>query len=155
MEPWAIVMLVWWYHQIISGFLVNGNLHELSRLSASFKDDNEEKSGAVYTIPKIYFLAEETPGKPQLGDRLMKAVLPVISLIGVPSLQMTSVGFKGARKRKMKGWAKREIQRSSWVYLLIVRNGYVKNRFRCTNRICMRNFIVCTIYLILIHTDQI
>ena len=37
-------------------------------------------------------MAEENPGKPQLGDRLMKAVRPVIASNGVIFLQITPVG---------------------------------------------------------------
>ena len=41
------------------------------------KDDNEMKPGAVHRSG-IYLTADENTGKPQLGDRLMKAVRPVI-----------------------------------------------------------------------------
>jgi hypothetical protein len=52
-----------------------------SRLSASDKSDNE----------MICPIAEETPGKSHLGDRLMKAMRPVIVSNWVPCLQMRSV----------------------------------------------------------------
>ena len=35
--------------------------------------------GAVHRFPGIYLTAEENPGKPQFGDRLMKAVRLVIA----------------------------------------------------------------------------
>ena len=40
----------------------------------------------------IYFTTEENPEKPQLGDRLIKAVRPVIASNGIPFIQMGSVG---------------------------------------------------------------
>ena len=40
--------------------------------------------GAVDRSLGIYLTAEENPGKPQLGDRLMKAVRPVIDSNGGP-----------------------------------------------------------------------
>ena len=36
------------------------------------KGDNEMILGTVHRSPSIYLTAEENPGKPQLGDRLMK-----------------------------------------------------------------------------------
>ena len=39
---------------------------------ANDKDDNETIQGAVRRSPGIYLTDEEIPGKPQLGDRLMK-----------------------------------------------------------------------------------
>ena len=41
----------------------------------------------------IYLTAEENPGKLQLGDRLVKAVRPVIASNGVPCLQMKSLEY--------------------------------------------------------------
>ena len=51
--------------------------------------DNEMISAAVHRYPGICLTAAENPGKPQLGDRLISAVLPVIASNGVPYLQMT------------------------------------------------------------------
>ena len=45
-----------------------------SCLSVNDKGDNEIKLGTVLINPGIYLMTEENPGKPQLGDRLMKAV---------------------------------------------------------------------------------
>ena len=73
------------------GFLANGHLPLVSRRSAC-KDDDEMKPCYVHRSPGIYLMTEENPGKPQLGDRLMKAVRPVIASNGVLFLQMTSVG---------------------------------------------------------------
>ena len=41
------------------------------------------KLGAVHRFPGIYLTTEENPGKPQLGDGLMKAVRVVIASNGV------------------------------------------------------------------------
>jgi hypothetical protein len=46
----------------------------VSRLLADDKGDNEMVPGTVHRSPGIYFMAEEGPGKPQLGDRRTKAV---------------------------------------------------------------------------------
>ena len=46
--------------------------------------------GDVHILSDIYLMAEENPGKPQLGDHLIKAVQPVIASNGVPYLQMIS-----------------------------------------------------------------
>ena len=48
--------------------------------------------GAVHTSPGIYLKAEGNPGKPQLGDKSMKAMRPFIYSNGIPYLQMRSVG---------------------------------------------------------------
>ena len=56
------------------------------------KSDEEMEPGTVHRFLGIYFKAMEILGKPQLGDSLLKAVLPVIASNGVPYLQMTSVG---------------------------------------------------------------
>ena len=47
--------------------------------------------GAVHRSLDIYLMTEENPGKPQLGDRLMKLVRSAIPSIGEPYFQMTSV----------------------------------------------------------------
>ena len=47
------------------------------RLSANYKGDNAMIPEAVPRSPGIYFMTEENPEKPQLGDRLMKAVRPL------------------------------------------------------------------------------
>ena len=38
------------------------------------KGDNEMIPGALHRSPGIFFMAEETPGEPQLGDSLMKGL---------------------------------------------------------------------------------
>ena len=51
--------LVWWCHQILSGFLAKGHLPRVSFplcLSANYRDDNDMIPGAV----------RKKPGKPQL-----------------------------------------------------------------------------------------
>jgi hypothetical protein len=57
--------------------------------------------GDSYRSPGL--TAEENPGKPQLKDRLMKAVPPVMSLNGVPYLQMRSVGSHSTSGREKEG----------------------------------------------------
>ena len=42
---------------------------------------------AVHRYPRFNLTAEETPGKSQLGDRLMKVMRPVNSSNGIPYLQ--------------------------------------------------------------------
>ena len=42
------------------------------------KGDTELKLGAARRSPGIYLMTEENSQKPQLGDRLMKTVLPII-----------------------------------------------------------------------------
>jgi hypothetical protein len=64
--------LVWGSHQLLSGFLANGNLPRLSRqsrLSANHKGDNEIIPGAVHRPPSICLKAEKNPEKHRLGDR--------------------------------------------------------------------------------------
>ena len=46
---------------------------------ANDKGDNEMIPKAVFRSPVIYLTAEETPRKPQLGERRMKAVRSVVS----------------------------------------------------------------------------
>ena len=68
-------------HQFLSGFLAKTQLSRVSRLSDNYKGDNEIQ-GAVHTFPSSFLKAEENPTKPQLGDRMMKAVRPVIASNG-------------------------------------------------------------------------
>ena len=49
-----------------------------AHLSAD-KGDGTMIPGTVHRFPGIYLTAEENPGKPQFGDRLMKAVRLVIA----------------------------------------------------------------------------
>ena len=56
--------------------------------------------------PGIYLTAEENPGKPRLGDSLLKAVQPVIGSNGVLYLQMSFVG-----SHSMSGKEKEEKER--------------------------------------------
>ena len=50
----------------------------------------------MYRYPGIYLKAKENPGKPQLGNRLMKAVVSN----GVVYLQMKSVGSHSTSGRE-------------------------------------------------------
>ena len=65
MEPWTVaknVMLVWWCHQFLSGFLAKGHSLQISHLLANDTDDNEIPR-AVHRSPGIYLMAEENPTK--------------------------------------------------------------------------------------------
>ena len=104
MEPWVaakiIFKLVWRCHHLLSGFLANVHLLRVSRksrLSTNDKGDNEMIPGVVHRTPGIHCKAEENPGNPQLGDRLMKIVRPV------SSLQMELVGSYSTSGREKEG----------------------------------------------------
>ena len=59
-----IFKLVWRYQQVMSRFLANGPLPQMSRqsrLSTNDKGDNEMISGVVHKFSGIYLTAEETP----------------------------------------------------------------------------------------------
>ena len=65
------------YHQLLFGFLANDHLPRVSRqscLSANDKGDNKIIPWTVHESPVIYLTNEENPGKPHLGDCLMKAL---------------------------------------------------------------------------------
>ena len=79
--------------------LANGNLSRVSRQSANDKGDNKMKPRAVRRFPGIYLTAEENPGEPQLEDRQMMAVRPIITSGGVPYLQMTSMDAHSTSER--------------------------------------------------------
>ena len=53
--------LVWWCHQLLSGFLSKGHLLQISRLSVIDKDDNEMIPRTVHRSLGIYLAAEEKP----------------------------------------------------------------------------------------------
>ena len=72
-------------HQLLSGFLANGEFPRVShqsRLSANDKGYNELNSGSVYRSLDIYLTAAENPGKFQLGVRLLKTMGPYIASSG-------------------------------------------------------------------------
>ena len=61
--------LLWWRHQLLSGFLAKDHLHQVPRqslLSANNKGNNEMILGAVHKYPGIYLKSEEKPAKFQL-----------------------------------------------------------------------------------------
>jgi hypothetical protein len=98
---------MWRCHQLLSGFLANDHLPQLSRqsrLSAKGKNDNEVKQGEVHRSPSIYLTIEESPGKHQLRDRLIKAVRIAIDSNGVPYPYMRSLGphSMSGREKKVK-----------------------------------------------------
>ena len=78
-------------HQLLSGFLDNDHLPRVSRQSPNDKGDNEVKPRALHRSPGNCLKAEENHGKPQLGDRLIRDVWPVIASNGVTRLQLKSV----------------------------------------------------------------
>ena len=57
----------------------------------------------MHRSPGIYLRAEENPGKPDLGDCLMKSVRPVIASNEVPYIQITSIGSHGMSGRDKEG----------------------------------------------------
>ena len=57
----------------------------------------------MFRSPGIYLKAEENGGKPQLGDRLMKAVRLVIESNEVPYFQMRSAGSHSTPGREKEG----------------------------------------------------
>ena len=74
-------------------------------------------------------MAEENPGKPQLGDHLMKSVRPVIAPNGVPYLQMRSV------RSRSKSGKENEVMKERNKYCVCVcvcvcafRGGYFFNK---------------------------
>ena len=78
MDPWAVAnksfVLEWRYHQLL--FIVNVHLPRVSSQSRD-KTDKDIKPGIVHRS-RIYVMAEEIPGKPQLGGCLMKSEIPVV-----------------------------------------------------------------------------
>ena len=92
MEPWAATKksfkLVWRCQQLLFGFLANERLLRVPSLLD--KGDNEVKPWAVQRFPGIYITAEESSGKPQLGDHL-KAV-------DQSSPQIVSISFNEVRR---------------------------------------------------------
>ena len=68
------------------------------------------KSGAVPRSPGIYLVAEKTPRKPHLGDRVMNIMRPVIVSNGVSYLQIASVGSpsmswrREGRRKELLSW---------------------------------------------------
>ena len=77
-------MLVWRCHQLPSGFLANDHLPASATLSGTSVDndkgDKEMILGVVQRSPGICLTDEESPRKPQLGDRLMKELYDQSSL---------------------------------------------------------------------------
>ena len=76
------------------------------------------KPEVVHTYPGIYLIAEENPGKPQLGGHLIKAVQTDIATNGIPYLQMTMVGLhstsgKQREREGRKEW--REVQMKTYL----------------------------------------
>ena len=70
---------------------------------ANEKVANGVKPGSVQRSPAIYLTVPEISRKPQLRDRLIKAVRPVITSNGVPYLQMWAVGSHSTSGREKKG----------------------------------------------------
>ena len=60
----------------------HNHLPRVSYQLANDKGDNEMIPEPMHKSPVSYLMAEENPGKSQLGDCLMKAVTPVIASNG-------------------------------------------------------------------------
>ena len=93
-------------HQLLSAFLANGHLPRLScqsSLTDNDKGDNGVKQETVHRSPCIYLTVEENPRKPQLGEGMMKVVLPIIASNGIPYFQMKSAGSHSKSEREMEG----------------------------------------------------
>ena len=75
-----------------------------------------------------YLLAEENPGKPQLGDRQMKIVRPIIITNGlpIPLNEVDSIAQHFRVGEGMKGWDSVELvsTRFPGISLLLVYNSY-------------------------------
>ena len=63
-----------------------------SYLSANYNSNYEVELEVVHISPGIYLTVKEYPENPQLEDRLIKVLRPVIAPNGVSFLQITSVG---------------------------------------------------------------
>ena len=105
MEPRAAAKkcfkLVWWCHQLLSGFLGKDHLPRVacqSRLSANNKSDNEMIPGVMHRSPGIYL---------SVRTQLIQAVRPVIASNEVPYLQMRSVGSQSTLRWEKNGKKKR------------------------------------------------
>ena len=63
MELWAAakkLKLVWQCHELLSGFLANGPVPRVSRMSANDKGDNDMIPRTVHRSPGIYLVPDET-----------------------------------------------------------------------------------------------
>ena len=90
MKPWAATKkckIVWRCHQLLYGFLAIGPLSRVSRQSilSVYKDD-EMIQRVLHRSLGFYLSPEESPRKPPIGERLIKAVRPVIASNGVPCI---------------------------------------------------------------------
>ena len=107
-----------------SGFLTKGDLPRVSRqsfLSTNDVGDNEMIPGAVHRSPDIYLMAEDNLGKPQLGDRLMKAAN------GVPNLEMKLVQPESSSGREKEG--KEGVVRWSYIYAIYLHVGKLQRKY--------------------------
>ena len=80
------IKLVWWFHQLLSGFLANGHLPRVSRqsrLSANDKDNNEMIPEAVQISAGICVTAEENLSGPDLQDCKLQIEAPQVKIIRV------------------------------------------------------------------------
>ena len=73
---------MWRCQQLLSGFLVNGNLPRVScqsRLSANDKGDNEMIPGDMHRSSGIYLTAKKNPKETSARKPSMNAARPVIA----------------------------------------------------------------------------
>ena len=101
-------MLMWWFHQLLSGFLASGHLSHVSCLSVNKGKKLYETWGCAQISWHLPFgwgkLWETSAKRPSEED-----VWPVIATNRGPYLHMTSVGSnnKSGRNREgRKGWEK-------------------------------------------------
>ena len=90
--------LVWQCHQFLSGFLAKGHLPRVSRQSRR----SLMKWTRRLCTDLLALRMKKTPGKPLLGDRLMKIVRPVIASDGIP-LPPDVEGMEKERKKERIG----------------------------------------------------
>ena len=104
--------------------------------------------GTVHSYPVIYLTVQANTGKPQLGDRLMKAVQLFIKWSplppnGVPCLQMTTVVSQSTSGRKKKGKKKRTLREME--YLALYFSNLDSSVSMCFSLLC---FLSVSVYLV-------
>ena len=99
------LMQVWRCRRLLSGCITKGHLPRVSRQSrlSVDKGKNEMIPVAVHKYPGICLMAEEKPGEPRLGDRLIKLVWPFIASNGDTYLQLNSIRSHSASWRELEG----------------------------------------------------
>ena len=96
----------------MSGFLAIDHFPRVSRQSrlSADKSDNEMIPRSVAGSPSIYVTAEENTGKPQVGDRPINAVRPIITSNEDPYLQMWLSQSQSISGMEMEGMKERKVE---------------------------------------------